>query len=157
MIWLWKWLESPSNCIFSQCKDKYVYSICYFVSLIFFLTFQDYGRGGTASLASTDGTSLIIVIYKYIKKWLCLTQNSWKDGNKIKWNSNSTHRKYKVLCLMKILSETQLVTFTGKSMRTECVGLLLPTTSAPFQWVRQSANCKVCKPTLRAGSNRVAR
>ena len=27
---------------------------------MFFLTFQDYGRGGTASLASPDGTSLLI-------------------------------------------------------------------------------------------------
>jgi len=39
MIWLWKWLESQSNCIFSRWKDKCLFNLlCW--SLIFFKHFK---------------------------------------------------------------------------------------------------------------------
>jgi len=63
MNWLWKRLESQSNCIFSRWKDKCLLHLLFCIPT-FFKTFQDYGRGGTVSLASPDGTSLICIHYR---------------------------------------------------------------------------------------------
>jgi len=58
MDWLWKWLESNNNCTFSTWKDKFVFSLLFWIPNSF-CTFHDYGRGGTSFLASPDGPSLI--------------------------------------------------------------------------------------------------
>ena len=58
MYWLWKWLESYNNCNFSTGKDKCLFNLLFWFPNSF-CTFHDYGRGGTPSLASPDGTSLI--------------------------------------------------------------------------------------------------
>jgi len=58
MYWLWKWLESYNNCTFSTWKDKFVFSLLFWIPNSF-CTFHDYGRGGTSFLASPDCSSLI--------------------------------------------------------------------------------------------------
>jgi len=55
--WLWKWLKSYSNCTFSRWKDWCLFNLLFWIPNSF-CTFHDYGRGGTASLASPDDTSL---------------------------------------------------------------------------------------------------
>ena len=62
MNWLWKWLESYSYCLFSGLKDKCLFNLLSRIPNSF-CTFHDYGRGGTASLASPDGTSLLQKAY----------------------------------------------------------------------------------------------
>jgi len=54
--------KSQSNCIFSRWKDKCLFNLLFWIPN-FFQTFQDYGRGGTTSLASPDGTSLIPSVF----------------------------------------------------------------------------------------------
>ena len=57
MYWLWKRLESYNNCTFSTWKDKFLFSLLFWIPTSF-CTFHDYGRG-TPFLASPDGPSLI--------------------------------------------------------------------------------------------------
>ena len=35
MIWLWKWLESQSNCIFSRWKDKGLFNLLFWIPNFF--------------------------------------------------------------------------------------------------------------------------
>jgi len=58
MYWLWTWLESYNNCTFSIWKDKCLFNLLFLIPNSF-TTFHNYGKGGTHSLASADGTSLI--------------------------------------------------------------------------------------------------
>jgi len=58
MYWLWKWLESYNNCIFSTWKYKLVFNLLFWIPNSF-CTCHDYGWGGTPFLASPDGPSLI--------------------------------------------------------------------------------------------------
>jgi len=58
MYWLWKWLESYNNCTFSTWKDKFLFSLLFWIPNSF-CTFHDYARGGTPFLAFPDGPALI--------------------------------------------------------------------------------------------------
>jgi len=58
MYWLWKWLKSYNNCTFSTWKDKCLFNFLFWIPDSF-CTFHYHGRGGTPSLASPDGASLI--------------------------------------------------------------------------------------------------
>ena len=49
MYWLWKWLESYNNCTFSTWKDKFVFSLLFWIPNSF-CTFHDYGREELPSL-----------------------------------------------------------------------------------------------------------
>ena len=73
MYWLWKWLESYNNCTFWTWKDKCLFNLLFWIPNSF-STFYDYGRGGTPSLASPDGTSLIF----YHSEFLSNLRLPWK-------------------------------------------------------------------------------
>ena len=65
MYWLWKWLESYNNWIFSTWKDKCLFNLIFWIPNSFH-TFHYYGRVGTPSLSSqwrhvTDFLSLRIL------------------------------------------------------------------------------------------------
>ena len=64
MYWLWKWLESYNNCTFSTWKGKCLFNLLFRIPNLF-RTFHDCGRGGTPSLFSPDGTSLIFYHSKF--------------------------------------------------------------------------------------------
>ena len=71
MYWLRKWLESYNNCTFSTWKNKWLFNLLCWISNSF-CTFHYYGRGGTPSLASPDGTSLIFIIQSFEQLALAL-------------------------------------------------------------------------------------
>jgi len=58
MYWLWKWLESYTNCTYSTWKDKILFNLLFWIPDSF-CTFHDYARGGTPFLASPVDPSLI--------------------------------------------------------------------------------------------------
>ena len=71
MYWLRKWLESYNNSTFSTWKNKWLFNMLIWIPNSF-CTFHYYGRGGTPSLASPDGTSLIFIIQNFEQLALAL-------------------------------------------------------------------------------------
>ena len=96
MYWLWKWLESYNNCTFSTWKDKFLFNLLFWIPNSF-CTFHDYGRGGTPSLASPDGPSLI---FYYSDFWT--TFLPWKT--ELPWNFSLCWNIFSVLKYIFFLS-----------------------------------------------------